>query len=152
MAASKSPAQIAEAIQKRRNRILTMMPILFTIWQAAFLSSKDNWEIPLRLVDQVRIGANLVFAAALLFLLAAGGGLFRGKAVRELLNDEATRDHRARACAAGFWAVAVMSLILYGLSLIEPLRAADILHLILSVAVAVPALRFAMLERRAERA
>lgn len=146
-----SPGEIAERAQRRRNRMLWLAPMLFFIWQGAFFSSYAAPHTPLRVVELVSLGSHLFLALVLLFLLATGGGWKHGKAVRALLDDEATRAHRAQAYAAGFWALAVCALALYAAAPFVQLATGEIAHILLSVAVAVPALRFVMLERRADR-
>jgi hypothetical protein len=146
-----SPGEIAERAQRRRNRMLWLAPMLFFIWQGAFFAGYAQPHTPLRAVELVSLGSHLFLAGVLLFLLATGGGWRHGKAVRALLDDEATRAHRAQAYAGGFWALAVCVLGLYAAAPFVQLATGDIAHILLSVAVAVPALRFVMLERRADR-
>lgn len=146
-----SPGEIAERTQRRRNRILWLFPMLFFIWQGAFFSSYATPHTPLRTVELVSLGSHLFLAVVLLFVLATGGGWRHGKAVRVLLDDESTRVHRAQAYAAGFWALALCALGLYAAAPFVELATGEIAHILLSVAVAVPALRFVMLERRAAR-
>jgi hypothetical protein len=146
-----SPSQIAERAQQRRNRILWLFPMLFFIWQGAYFSSYASPHTPLRTVELVSLGSHLFLGLVLLFVLATGGGWRYGKAVRALLDDESTRAHRAQAYAAGFWALALCALALYAAAPFIRLETGEIAHILLSVAVAVPALRFVMLERRADR-
>ena len=146
-----SPSEIAERAQRRRNRMLWLAPMLFFIWQGAFFAGYAKPHGPLRAVEIVSLGSHLFLALVLLFLLATGGGWRHGKVVRALLDDEATRAHRAQAYAAGFWALTLCALGLYAAAPFVQLPTGDIAHILLSVAVAVPALRFVMLERRADR-
>jgi hypothetical protein len=146
-----SPGAIAERAQRRRNRMLWLAPMLFFIWQGAFFSSYAAPHTPLRTVEIFSLGSHLFLGVVLLFLLATGGGWRYGKAVRALLDDEATRAHRAQAYAWGFWALTLCVLTLYATAPFVRLATGEIAHILLSVAVAVPALRFVMLERRADR-
>ena len=146
-----SPSQIAERAQQRRNRVLWLFPMLFFIWQGAYFSSFAAPHTPFRMVEIVSLGSHLFLGLVLLFLLATGGGWRHGKVVRALLDDEATRAHRAQAYAAGFWALALCAVALYAAAPFVRLEPGEIAHILLSVAVAVPALRFVMLERRADR-
>ena len=145
-----STGQIAERAQRRRNRIL-WVPILFFIWQGAYFGAYATPHTPLRAVELVSLGSHLFLGVVLLFLLATGGGWRYGKAVRAMLDDESTRAHRAQAYASGFWALALCILALYAASPFVHLELGEIAHILLSVAVAVPALRFVFLERRADR-
>lgn len=146
-----SPGDIAERAQRVRNKMLWLAPMLFFIWQGAFFSGYAHPHGPLRTVEIVSLGSHVFLAVVLLALLATGGGWKHGKVVRALLDDEATRAHRAQAYAAGFWAAALCALALYVAAPFVELPAGDIAHILLSVVVAVPALRFVMLERRAAR-
>jgi hypothetical protein len=152
----KSPAEVAERLQRRRTRVLWVQVLLFLFWQTSYWTQRHGQPATvsfedLRSVDQVKISAFVVWAAALLVLLSVGGGLFRGRQVRALLNDEVTLAHRRMAFHSGYWAVMVACFALYVTSLFEPVALMDAVHVLLTVGVAVPALRFAMLERRSER-
>jgi hypothetical protein len=151
MTSNASASEIAERAQRRRNRMLWLAPMLFFIWQGAFFSSYASPHAPLRTVEIVSLGSHLFLGLVLLFLLATGGGWRYGKAVRALLDDESTRAHRAQAYAAGFWALTLCVAALYATAPFVRLATGEIAHILLSVAVAVPALRFVMLERRADR-
>jgi hypothetical protein len=151
MTSNASPGEIAERAQRRRNRMLWLAPMLFFIWQGAFFSGYASPHTPLRAVELVSLGSHLFLGAVLLFLLATGGGWRHGKAVRALLDDEATRAHRGQAYTAGFWALALCVSTLYAAAPFVRLETGAVAHILLSVAVVVPALRFVMLERRADR-
>ncbi len=150
MTSNRSAGEIAERAQRRRNRIL-WIPILFFIWQGAFFSGYATPHTPLRTVELVSLGSHLFLGVVLLVLLATGGGWRYSKAVRAMLDDESTRAHRAQAYGWGFWALALCILALYVTSPFVHLELGEIAHILLSIAVAVPALRFVMLERRADR-
>jgi len=150
MTANTTPGQIAERAQRRRNRML-WVPILFFIWQGAYFSGYATPHAPLRAVEIVSLGAHLFLGLVLLLLLATGGAWRYGKAVRAVLDDEATRAHRGEAYAWGFWALTLCIVGLYATAPFVRLELGEIAHILLSVAVAVPALRFLFLERRADR-
>ena len=76
MAETKTPAEIAERIQKRRVALMMIFPILYLSQQAPFWLKMLSGH-PFRLVDKVQIGAYAIWALALLVLLATGGGLGR---------------------------------------------------------------------------
>jgi hypothetical protein len=146
-----SPSAIAERTQTIRNKMLWLAPMLFFIGQGALFSSFARPHTPLRTVEIVSLGSHVLLALVLLMLLATGGGWKHGKVVRALLDDEATRAHRAQAYAAGFWAVALCALGLYVAAPFVSFATGDIANVLLTVVVVVPALRFVMLERRAAR-
>ena len=145
-----SPSDLAERVQRRRNRVLWVF-LIFFIWQGVYFNSRILADGPLRTVDLVSLAGHVVLAIVLLMLLATGGGWRHGKAVRSLLDDEATRAHRAQAYAAGFWALTLCALGLYATAPFVQMKLGEAAHILLSVAVAVPAMRFVMLEQRAER-
>jgi hypothetical protein len=151
MSPALSDSQIAERAQNRRNRILWVFSILFFVWQGSFFGGHVTPHSPLRTVEIVMLGSHLLLAVVLLVLLNTGGGWRYGKAVRALLDDESTRAHRAQALASGFWGLALCALGLYAAAPFVRIDAEEAAHVLLSVAVAVPALRFVMLERRANR-
>ncbi|MBN9319335.1 MAG: hypothetical protein BGN86_08050 [Caulobacterales bacterium 68-7] len=150
MAETKTPAEIAERIQKRRVALMMLFPILYLSQQAPFWLKMLSSQ-PFRFVDKVQIGAYTLWALALLVLLATGGGLGRSQAVRDLLSDESTREHRAKAYASGFWALILGCAALGVASLFTALSPLIILNALLTLGVVVPCLTFVVLERRALR-
>ncbi len=58
-------------------------------------------------------GLWVAMVAAWTAVLATGGGLALGKRMRALINDELSLRNRARATAAGFYAVIAAALALY---------------------------------------
>ncbi|MDP1630003.1 MAG: hypothetical protein Q8L66_01115 [Caulobacter sp.] len=141
----------AEHLQRRRTRIIWIQGLLFLLWQGSFFSARPEFGEPLRRVEQLQVGAYIVWALVLLALLATGGGLFRGRAVRELANDEVTRAHRRSAFVWGYWGLILACLGLYVVALLEPLGLMDVVHGLLSVGLVLPMMRFVFLERRSER-
>ncbi len=150
MPANKTPAEIAERLQKRRARLMLVFPALFLAQQSQFWARHFSGD-PLRLVDKVQVSAYVFWALALLMVLATGGGLFRSAEVRELLSDELTRAHRGFAYAVGFWVLILVCVALYFLSLVERLTPSVMLHALLTAGVIAPCITFAVLERRAAR-
>ena len=141
-------ADIANRITRRRGRMLPVLGILFLAQQGIFFSGHPGFD---RTVDHFKISAWLVNALVMLLVLAFGGGLFRSKAVRALVNDETTQVHRGKGYEAGFLAMFAICIVLYFLSLYEPLGGREAIHLILSAGIAAALVRFGMLERRADR-
>jgi hypothetical protein len=145
--------QIAERLQHRRTRIIWAQGIFFLIMQTSYYTTNmPSFDAPLRLVDQIRLSAFAVWAVALIFLLSVSGGVFRGKAVRALMDDELTRAHRASALTWGYYAAMAFAIVLYMVSQYVRISAPEAIHLIVSAGVFVPMVRFVILERRAERA
>jgi hypothetical protein len=144
----RTDAETADRLTRRRARVLVASAVLFIGMQGVYFGRLGED----RVVDQVKISAWLVWAVALLLLLATGGGYFRSAKVRALLNDESTQAHRADAFRWGFWAAMAGAVLLYGLTMYDPTTTArEAIHLILTFGVGVAILRFGLLERRAAR-
>jgi magnesium-transporting ATPase (P-type) len=148
---SRSPAEIAERLSQRRAKVLWFQALLFLLWQMNFFASPHGEWAQMRNVDHFKISAFVIWAMVLLLMIATGGGWFRSKEVRELLNDESTRVHRQMAQASGFWAAMAASLALYLLSLFSEVKLVEAVHLVLSAGIFAVLIRFAYLERRAHR-
>src|SRR3954466_592304 len=140
----------AERLSRSRARIFAVQAVLFLSWQALYFGGHAADRV--RTVQQVKISAWLVTAILLLFLLASGGMLIRGRKVRGLLNDELTRSHRARACVMGFWAAMGSAVGLYVVDMFEPVSARDTIHIVMSVAIGTALMTFSILERRSRLA
>lgn len=136
----------AERLGRRRARLFVFQGLIFLIWQTSFFTSPVGE--PLRTVDHVKISAWLVWAVVLLVLLATGGGLFRSRAVRALLDDELTRRHRIRAYVTGFWMAVASGLALYVIGMFEDITAREVIHTILSIAIGSAIFSFGISERR----
>ncbi|HYG47832.1 MAG TPA: hypothetical protein VD846_07800 [Allosphingosinicella sp.] len=145
---TESDFEIAERLSRRRARLMPVLAILFLSGQAIYAVGPDD---PSRAVDQLKVAAWLLWASALLFLLAAGGGAFRGKRVRALMDDEATRAHRGRAYAVGFWLAVGSAVCIYALTAFDRVMPREAIHIIVTAAIAGALLTFGFLERRAQR-
>jgi len=149
MADSHSDFETAERISKRRARMLPVLAVLFLSQQASFLSGSAIE--PARRVDGVKLSAWVVLSLVMLMALWGNGFWFRRKAVRDLLDDEATRAHRADAMSLGFLCAILAAIAMYVLSMVEPMHVREALHVVVSVGIAAAMLRFGFLERRAHR-
>jgi protein-S-isoprenylcysteine O-methyltransferase Ste14 len=138
---------LAERLTRRRARVVTLFAFLFLF---SMITSLDT-DVPVTRPETVKLAAWIVWAAALLLLLVTGGGLWRSKAVRHLLNDESTNENRRSAMVTGFWATVLSAFALYGISLFEPITGREAIRLLLSAAVAAALLKFGSLERRSLR-
>ncbi|HEU0098624.1 MAG TPA: hypothetical protein VFQ67_07595 [Allosphingosinicella sp.] len=145
---SESDFETADRLSRRRARQVPVLAILFLSGQAIFALGPDD---PARAVDQVKVAAWLVWALALLLLLATGGGLFRSKKVRALMDDEATRAHRAKAYAVGFWLAVGTAIGIYALTAFDRVMPREALHIVVTAAIAGALLTFGFLEHRAHR-
>jgi protein-S-isoprenylcysteine O-methyltransferase Ste14 len=138
---------LAEKLSARRARVSTVLAVFFLASMATSLGT----DVPTSRPETVKLAAWIVWAAALLFLLAVGGGLLRGRNVRALMNDETTIANRRDAMVKGFWAMIATAFALYALSFFENIAARETLRLMLSAGVATAVLRFGILERRSMR-
>ncbi len=136
---------LAEKLTLRRARGAITLGILFLTTMATSLKADVGASRP----ETIQIASWVVWAAALLFLIAIGGGLLRGPIVRSLMNDDTTVEHRKAAMVTGFWAVVMSAFLLYGISLFEAVSGREAIRIMLSIAVGAAAIRFGTLERKA---
>lgn len=141
-------AERAEHLSRRRARMLPILAVLFLGQQAAYFSDAGLGDRP---VDHVRIAAWLVLSVVILIVLVSGGGWIYPREVRRLANDEATQAHRANAFRAGFLSSMAACVVLYCISLFEPVGGRQAIHLVMTVGIAVTLIWFGFLERRAHR-
>lgn len=80
-------------------------------------------------------------------VLATGGGLALGKRMRALINDELSLRNRARAVAAGFYAMLATALGLYVAAWYAEIAGGDALRLITAVGLATALFVYSWLER-----
>lgn len=136
---------MAEKLTLRRARGATVLGILFLTSMATSFRTDIGDSRPATL----QIAAWIVWAIALLFLVVAGGGLFRGNFIRGMMNDDSTIENRKTAIITGFWAIILCAFVLYGISFFETVTGREAIRLMLSVAIGAAAIRFGTLERRA---
>lgn len=150
MADNRSASEIAERVTRRRGRVLFSQALMFILWQGFYAwGATDAGD---RLIDQVKVSAWSFWVLALLQLMATGGGWFRSREVRRMINDEVAVDNRRRGQQAGFYAAILGGLVVYAINqFVEPVSTRDAIHATLSLGVGVALLRYAMLERRGER-
>lgn len=140
-----STAEIADRASRRRTGVVIALSGMFLTQQALFLTSPGS----ARLVDQVRAGAWLFLAGVLLAVVLTGGFWLKPKAVRALMEDEATQANRAASIRLGYGLTMAAAMLLYVLSGFTEISAREALHGIVSVGLVSALLRFAMLEKRA---
>jgi uncharacterized membrane protein len=138
-------ATLAERLVRRRTRLMPVLSIFFVIQQAAYFSHPDGG----RLVDKVRMGGWVAMSAVILLLVTTGGFWFRARKVRQVLEDESTRAHRASALSLGFVVSMLTAILLNVLQGALGSSAAEVLHLVVSAGLVTALLRFTFLEWRA---
>ena len=140
--------QLSSRIERRTDRILMASGAMFLIWQVAYFIIFDRSGAPIRNVDIVASIGFIAWAGALLMLLATGGGAFRRKEVREILDDELARAQRARAYQNAFWAVMLVALCGYMAAHFTAVTARLLGHVTLSAGVLVSVMTLAYLKRQ----
>lgn len=143
---SASDVEKAERIGRVRARLFALQGALFIGWQGLFFL--DTPEDRAGGIDEFKVALWLAWVVLLLVLLATGGGLLRGRRVRNLLNDELTRLNRLHAFAMGFWAAAGACVLLFIVNLLQPLGGREAIHIVVSAAIGAALLTFAARERR----
>lgn len=142
----------AEALGRRRARMLPVLALIFITQQISFFASEsERTSEVIRSVDHVKFGAWLVLSLVLLAALYTGGFWLRERAVRELMNDEVTRAHRASALSLGFLIAMLGAIALYLVDMVEPVGTRVAIHVIVTLGIAAALLRFGFLERRVHR-
>jgi hypothetical protein len=81
-------------------------------------------------------------------VLATGGGLALGKRMRALINDELSLRNRARATAAGFYAMLAAALGLYAAAWAVEIAGGDAVRLIAGAGLSTALFVYSWLERR----
>jgi hypothetical protein len=137
----------AARIEDRTTRILISSGLMFGLWQIGYWLLFLPRDGALRRVEIVAGIAFVAWSGALLMLLATGGGAFRARAVREILDDELARSQRARAYQNAFWMMILVTLAAYAAAQFVDLDARLLAHATLSTGVLVVA-TVALLRRR----
>lgn len=135
----------AERALKRRSRAVAVLAVLLMSLQGTALVATE--QITLnggRLVDQVKVGAFVFMALALMLFVLTGG---RSARRYPELNDELVRANRASALRLGYVSVMLALIGVYVAMLLTPIDVQKYLPLLVAFGIVVPSLRFAMLER-----
>jgi len=134
----------AERMGRTRSRVFFVLAIVFFAGQSVYFSSS-----PATRDSSPRVGAWLILVLLMLMLLATGGFLLRGRKVRDLLNDEASRHNRLASQALGFWVTILSALAVYVESIFDPVTFNEAIHIIVTLGVGAALISFAVRERRA---
>ena len=143
-------ARTAERLGRFKGRLIGLQAVFFIAWQGLYFSNRGD-AFPARTVEHVQLSAWVVWVVALLAFLATGGGWIWSREVRRLLNDEMAVHNRHEGQRAGFWGAMAAGLLIYLISFYEALELREAVHLILSLSIGAALVRYAWLERRAER-
>lgn len=157
MAKDENTGAEVERLIKRRRRFLVAMAFGFLAWQVGHVATATKLADAIssgnpRLVDVVTVAGFLMWAMALLTVLATGGRMSAraGGAVRDALEDELTQANRRAAFQSGYWALLFAVCALYALALFKPFTAAQAMPILIGVGVTAPILRFVALDRRGD--
>ena len=143
-----SHAEKADRLSRRRARMLPILALFFITQQASFFIEGSGGSAE-RAVDHVKLGAWLVLSLVLLAALWTGGFWLQKREVRDLMDDEVTRAHRAAALSIGFLVAMLTAIALYVVDMFEPMSSRMAIHLIVTFGIAAALIRFGLLERRA---
>lgn len=143
-----APPENAEKASNRRSRVLYALAVVLLMVQGIVLRAMQQQQLHgFRLVDQVQITAFALFAFALMVAVLTGGRWARRHPV---LNDELVRANRASALRLGYIAVMTALLALFVGSEFKLVETADYMPIVITLGAVIPAIRFALLERRGE--
>jgi hypothetical protein len=136
--------EAAERMGRARSGIFFVLALVFFVGQGLY------FYLPPATRDSIpRVAAWLILVVLIMFLLATGGFLLRGRSVRDLLNDENSRSNRLAAQAMGFWVTVLAALAVYVESMFAPVSLDEGVHVIVTLGVGAALISFAMRERRA---
>ena len=121
---------------------------MFVIWQVAYFTIFNRPAGEVRAVDVVASVGFVAWGAALLMLVATGGGAFRSREVREILDDELALAERGVAYQNAFWAVMIVNLAGYIAGQFTQVPGRTLAHVTLSAGVVVAVTTIAWLNRR----
>jgi hypothetical protein len=105
-----------------------------------------QWGNPHYLEPGVRSASWIFVIAVWMFILANGGGLRLSGRMRALLNDELSLRNRARAVAAGFYAMLMAGLGVYAAMWETDIVAGDAIKLVTAAGLSTALLVYAWLE------
>ena len=146
---TRTTAEQADHLSRRRARMLPLLALLYLTQQASFFAAAP--ADPERAVDYVKVGAWAILSLVLLAALTTKGFWLQRQEVRDMIDDEGTRAHRVAALGWGFVMAVLSAIILFLVSIVEPVSAREAIHVIVSLGIAAAIIRFALLERRAMR-
>jgi len=136
----------AERLGRKRSQVFFVLAMVFFAGQSIYFGAPEaTRDAP------PRIGAWIVFVLLMMFLLATGGFLLRGRDVRKLLNDESAKANRVAAQATGFWATILALLAVYVESMFDTVSLNEAVHIVGTIGVGAALISFAVRERRAHR-
>jgi hypothetical protein len=139
----------ADFLSRRRARILPVLAIIYLTQQASYITMRSGPAD--RPVDAVKISAWLVLSAVLLAAIATKGFWLQPREVRAMIDDEVTRANRSDAMRFGFVFAMLTCIVVYFITMFEPVNGRDAVHIVMSDGLGAALIRWGWLERRAHR-
>jgi hypothetical protein len=138
-----------DTLSRRRRMILALYGILFLGLQAVLFKTLDDPFEQWRPIHFALAAGYIGWSGTLIYIFTTGGLLFRGRSAeaRAALNDELTQANRVAGYKAGYWAMLAVALMLYVLTQVYGVSAQEALRITFAIGVAMPACRFAGLEK-----
>lgn len=134
-------ADRAEKLANRRSAIAVFSGIVLIATQGQRMDEGGSGPI----------GWALTGAVVVLFLTWASG-LFRGQAVRGILNDECSAANRTRSFIIAFWNMIAAAVVCYVLSYVKNYGPRDAIQIIMTVGISSALISFGVSERVSSRA
>jgi hypothetical protein len=144
-----SVAQKADFLSGRRARMLPALAIIYITQQATYFTVPSGAAH--RGVDDLKISAWLVFSAILLAALSTKGFWLERREVRAMIDDELSRANRLDAMRFGFIFAMLTCIVIYAITMFQPVNGRDAVHVVLSDGLGAALIRWGWLERRAHR-
>ena len=96
------------------------------------------------------IGWALTGVVTATFLVWASG-IFRGKALRSILNDESSDVSRRRSLMIGFWNMMATAIVCYALTYVKDFGPRDAIQAIMTIGISSALISFGIWERASSR-
>ena len=142
-------AEKADYLSGRRARMLPALAIIYLIQQATYFTVPSGAAH--RSGDDVKISAWLIFSLILLAAISTKGFWLEKPAVRAMIDDELSRANRHDAMRFGFIFAILTGIVIYAITMFEPVNGRDAVHVILSDGLGAALIRWGWLERVAHR-
>ena len=139
----------ADLLSRRRARVLPVLAIIYISQQASYITMRSGPAA--RPVDAMKISAWLVLSAVLLAAIATNGFWLQPRQVRSMIDDEVTRANRSDAMRFGFVIAMLTCIVIYFITMFEPVNGRDAVHITMSDGLGGALIRWGWLERRAYR-
>ena len=144
-----SPGEKADDLSKRRARTLPALAIIYITQQASYITLQS--DAAHRSVNAAKISAWLVLSLLLLAALTTKGFWFQPREIRAMIDDELTRANRIEAMRFGFIFAMLTCVVIYFITMFEPVNGRDAAHIVMSDGIGAALIRWGWLEHVAHR-